>query len=318
MKLLITGNSGYIGSVLGKFAQEQGHFVVGADVKMPAHSYYDEFVNDDIINNTVAYEASNLKVDAVFHLAASADVTHSTIRPSLYYHNNIGATSKLFDNLLHMGWKGPVVFSSTASVYGFRDTKCKEDDILNPKTAYGKSKLMCETYFNDLWEFNKIPAIIFRYFNVAGGYGDVGDHLNSNHVLQRLCYSAYNGKYFNIFGDNYNTSDGTCVRDFLHVLDVCRAHFTALEYLKNNPGVHTFNLGTGQGNSVKELTTMFDNFTGENILKRVCDPREGDPGYLVADSLKFQNNTSFVYNYSSIENIIKSAWEWYRSKNNAV
>lgn len=318
MRLLITGSAGYIGSVLSKLAQELGHFVVGADVNLPKHPYYDEFVHDDIVKNSVAYEASNLKVDAVFHLAASADVTHSTIRPSLYYHNNIGATSKLFDNLIGLGWKGPVIFSSTASVYGFKNYKCIENDQLSPESAYGKSKLMCETYFDDLWKYNKIPSVIFRYFNVAGGYGDVGDHFNSDHVLQKLCYSAVSDKYFRIFGDTYDTPDGSCVRDYLHVLDVCRAHFTALEFLQKNFGIHTFNLGTGEGISVKELVTKFISGTGKSISCKISNPRPGDPGYLVADSSKFVATTLFNYEHSNIDNIISSAWEWYRSNNNAL
>lgn len=318
MRLLITGSSGYIGSVLCKLAQEKGHFVLGADVKAPTHNYLDEFVLDNISMNSVAYEATNLKVDAVFHLAASADVTHSTIRPSLYYYNNLGATSKMFDNLITMGWKGPVIFSSTASVYGFKNYKCIENDQLRPESAYGKSKLMCETYFNDLWKYNQIPSVIFRYFNVAGGYGDVGDHLNSDHVLQKLCHSAVSEKYFRIFGDTYDTPDGSCVRDYLHVLDVCRAHFTALEFLQKTIGIHTFNLGTGEGISVKELVTKFISGTGKNISYKINNPRPGDPGYLVADSSKFIGTTLFNYEHSSIDNIINSAWEWYRRKYNAV
>jgi len=317
LRLLITGSSGYIGSVLCKVAQEHGHFVLGADTELSNHKYCNEFVHDNIVKNSVAYEAHSLNVDAVFHLAASADVTHSTIRPSLYYYNNIGATSSLLDNLTCMGWKGPVIFSSTASVYGFKDVNCKEDDTLNPETAYGKSKLMCESYLEDLWKYNNIPSVIFRYFNVAGGYGDVGDHLNSDHILQKLCYSAITNKTFNIFGDTYNTKDGSCVRDYLHVLDVCNAHFKALEYLKVNQGIHTFNLGTSEGISVKKLATRFISSTGKNIQCKISAPRPGDPAYLVADSTKFKLATAFEYKHSNIDVIINSAWEWYRRNNNA-
>lgn len=318
MRLLITGNAGYIGSVLSKVAQERGHFVIGADVNIPNHEYYDEFVHDSIVRNSVAYEASNLKVDAVFHLAASADVSHSTVRPSLYYHNNIGATSKLFDNLIMMGWKGPVVFSSTAAVYGARDIPCIEDSQLSPFTAYGKSKLMCEQFFDDIWKCNQIPSVSFRYFNVAGAYTDVGDHLNSGHVLQKLCNSAVRNSTFKIFGNRYQTIDGTCVRDYIHVLDVCEAHFTALEYLKDNPGAHAFNLGTKNGISVKQLFDKFCQISGVKIDSVNDKIREGDPEFLVADPTKFIQLAKFKYNHSNIDNIIDSAWKWYRRNNNAV
>jgi len=321
LRLLITGSAGYIGSVLCKVAQEKGHFVLGTDVNIPAHDYYDEFVHDSIVKNSVAYEASNLKVDAVFHLAASADVSHSTRRPSLYYNNNIGATSKLLDNLIMMGWKGPVIFSSTAAVYGTRATPCTEDLTPTPFTAYGRSKLMCEHLLKDVWNCNQIPSVSFRYFNVAGAYTDVGDHLESGHVIQKLCNSASTKEQFNIFGNRYQTIDGTCVRDYIHVLDVCEAQFTALNYLNSNPGAHIFNLGTKSGISVKQLYEKFCNITGEKI-KAVYDiAREGDPDFLVADPTKFINATDFNYSHSNIEKIIDSAWKWYsnhRRNNNAV
>lgn len=318
MRLLITGNAGYIGSVLSKVAQEKGHFVIGADVNIPQHDYYDEFVHDSIVRNSVAYEASNLKVDAVFHLAASADVSHSTVRPSLYYHNNIGATSKFFDNLIRMGWKGPVIFSSTAAVYGLQDQPCIESDVLKPFTAYGKSKLMCEQYFEDVWNCNQIPSVSFRYFNVAGAYEDVGDHLESGHILQKLCSSSISNTPFKIFGNKYKTVDGTCVRDYIHVLDVCEAHFAALEYINNNPGVQVFNLGTKNGTSVKQMFDKFCNVTGIKLKEVYDNIREGDPDFLVASPSKFIGTTGFEYKFSSLDSIIDSAWKWYRRKYNAL
>jgi len=298
--------------VLCKIAKERGHMVVAADPRSPKHSYYDTFINDNIVMNSVAYEATNLYVDAVFHLGASADVTDSTKRPSLYYKNNIGATAALFDNLIQMGWSGPIVFSSTAAVYGKSNQTVSEYNALAPMNSYGKSKLMCEEYLEDLWHIHKLPSAIFRYFNVAGAYDDVGDHHDSHHVLQKLCFSAKNNQPFFVYGSDLETRDGTCVRDYLHVRDVCEAHFVALEYVKKHPSVYQFNLGTNEGTSVMELVTKFQANTGKTINYKLAASRPGDPAYLVANPSKFINTAGFKYHHSDIENIIKSAWEWYR------
>ncbi len=217
-----------------------------------------------------------------------------------------------------MGWKGPIIFSSTAAVYGARDIPCIEDSQLLPFTAYGKSKLMCEQYLEDIWTCNQIPSVSFRYFNVAGAYDDVGDHLDSGHILQKLCNSASTNLTFKIFGNKYQTIDGTCVRDYIHVLDVCEAHFTALDYVTAVPGAHTFNLGTKTGTSVKQLFNKFCSITNVKLNAIHDNIREGDPEFLVADPTKFIKQTNFKYNHSNIDNIIDSAWKWYRRNNNAV
>jgi UDP-glucose 4-epimerase len=320
LKLLITGSSGYIGSVLCKVAQEKGHFVIGVDTVLPKHNYYDDFIQDNINRNIVAY--AGIDCDAIFHLAASADVTDSTKRPSLYYHNNLGATASMFDNLLMMGWKPkPVIFSSTAAVYGSKDTPVTESDSGHPVNAYGRSKLMCETFLYDLFTYHKIPSTTFRYFNVTGAYDDVGDHLDSHHVIQKLCYSAYNKQPFYTYGNNWSTEDGTCVRDYLHVLDVCEAHFTALEHmLKHDTKAtfNTYNLGTYKGLSVKQLVDAFESTTNTKVYNTIAQSREGDPAYLVADPSKFIKETGFKYNYSDLNNIITSTWNWYRRNFDAV
>jgi len=286
--------------------------VIAADPKPSKHTYFDTFINDDIAMNIVAYEATNLYVDAILHLGASADVTDSTKRPSLYYKNNLGATAALFDNLTQLGWNGPVIFSSTAAVYGKSNQPLSELSSTTPINSYGKSKLMCEEYLKDLWDIHNIPSIIFRYFNVAGAYGDVGDHFDSHHVLQKICYSAKNNQPFFVFGSDLETRDGTCIRDYLHVLDVCEAHFKALDFVKNNTGVSCFNLGTNTGTSVLELLDAFHTHTGEKINFKLAARRPGDPEHLVANPSKFIQSTEFKYQHSGIDNIVKSAWDWYR------
>lgn len=315
MRLLITGSSGYIGSVLCKEAKERGYYTIGVDLNKPSHNYCDEFYQLDINTGVVPFYDSIDKIDAIFHLAASADVTNSTIRPSLYYYNNIGATAKFLDTILLCGYKNPIIFSSTAAVYDRSNSACIEEEGVNPFNSYGTSKLMCEVYLRDLHIIHNLPITIFRYFNVAGAYEDVGDHLDSHHVLQKLCYSAQEDKPFYIFGHDLDTRDGSCVRDYIHVRDVCNAHFAALDYMKSDPGYHyhIFNLGTNSGVTVKELATRFKVRTGKNIQIKSTAPRPGDPYYLVANPTKFINQVNFKYEHSDIDNIIDSAWDWYRS-----
>ena len=316
MKILITGCSGYIGSVICKEAKLRGHTVYGIDIAKCDHPYIDGFIQDNINSLSVSeHLANHWSVDALFHLAASADVTDSTIRPALYYSNNIGATSTFIDNLLQTRWRGPVVFSSTAAVYDRKDKPHVEHESIKPPNAYGHSKLMCEGFFKEIHKVHKLPTVMFRYFNVAGAFDDVGDHLTSDHVLQKLCNSAVKNIPFRVFGHNHNTRDGSCVRDYLHVRDVANAHFAALELLSHSPHIYTFNLGTNDGITVKELATRFKSRTGKSIEILLSDPRPGDPTYLVANPSYFISKSGFKYEYSDIDNIIDSAWEWYRSHN---
>lgn len=290
---------------------------MGIDLATPKHEYYDSFIHNNINSEQAAINIAEFNPEVIFHLAASADVTDSTKRPALYYKNNIGATAALIDNLLTKDWSGPIIFSSTAAVYGVQDTPCKEDINIDPPNSYGMSKLMCETFLNNVHQAHGISIATFRYFNVAGAYEDVGDHIDSNHVIQKLCYSATNNQPFFMFGYDLDTRDGSCIRDYLHVRDVSRAHFHVLDFITNYPGSYTFNLGTKQGVTVKELATSFIERTGKNVHIVPSKSRPGDPSQLVADPSLFIEQTGFKYKHSDIDNIINSAWDWYR-RNDAV
>lgn len=309
MRVLVTGSSGYIGSVLCKLLKSQGHYVLAADNNESHHRYYDRFFHGPIISEYLAHEVMSNNVDTVFHLAASADVSDSTIRPSLYYYNNVGCTAKMFDNFITRGWKGKVVFSSSAAVYGDSGRISVETDDTIPVNSYGTSKLFCETYFSDLEKVHNIPVVMFRYFNVAGAWDDVGDHHGSGHIVQKLCHSAKNDRPFKIFGMDYSTHDGTCVRDYVHVRDVCEAHLVAAEYASNGYS-DIFNIGSTSGISVKELVEKFQSVTGESIEVIPGFRRPGDPEYLVSSPEKFISTTHYKFKYT-IEDMISSAWEWY-------
>jgi UDP-glucose 4-epimerase len=178
---------------------------------------------------------------------------------------------------------------------------------MNP---YGLSKLMGEQILHDYYKAYGINVVCFRYFNVAGAWDDVGDHGMSDHVIQKMISSAVRESDFVVYGNDKKTPDGTCVRDYLHVRDVCDAHIAAINYLNTNPGYHIYNLGTGNGVSVRQLAASFIINTKRNVHMHDGDSRDGDPDFLVADGHRFKADTGYTYNHSDINNIIKTAWNY--------
>lgn len=317
MKILVTGSRGYIGSVLMKTLTLQGYSVIGVDVQKPnkdSASYgttYRYNINDQEVADLVIKE----DIDTIFHLAASADVEMSVTNPALFYTNNIGNTSRFISNLIDRGWNGKVIFSSTAAVYEDDNSSgVHENSTINPPNPYGKSKLACEHFFEDVQKVNDIDVVVFRYFNVAGAWNDCGDHDNSTRIIAKLCRSTYHKQQFTLYGTDKNTFDGTCVRDYLHVRDVCEAHLQACDFLDSKPGYHVFNLGIGRGWSNREIINSFLLFTGQEPIVVEGPDRPGDPDHLVSIADKFMNQTGFRYKHSSLENIICSAWEHYLLK----
>ncbi len=314
MRVLVTGHRGYIGSVMVSMLQELGIFCIGVDNAPRNHvdlklshslkcSVSDELVTQYVLEHDITH---------IFHFAASAAIADSVTNPALYYYNNLGETSKLLGNLHQAGWKGKFIFSSTAAVYGDRGTFVSENQEKIPCNPYGHSKLMCEQAIDDICYPAGIDCVIFRYFNVAGAYeNNAGDHLDSERILAKICSAIYDKREFVINGDNYFTRDGTCVRDYVHVMDICRAHFHASEYLEDKSGVFTFNLGSGEGFTNKEMVEAFQNYTGEDIKWSYGPRRPGDPGYLIADNTKFLQ-TGFEYKHTDLEKIVTSAWDWYK------
>lgn len=313
MRIMVTGHRGYIGSVMVRFLKEQGHFVLGVDsnyTHMPIDLVTDKYISGSVGELPVAQAALENNIDYIFHFGASASVGDSVTNPSLYYWNNLGETAKFLGNLHRKGWKGKFIFSSTAAVYGDKfDKPIMEGYSKQPCNAYGHSKLMCEQVIHDICPVAGIDAVIFRYFNVAGAYGTAGDHMDSDHIIPKICASIHNGGPFIINGNDYGTRDGTCVRDYVHVVDVCRAHLHAAEWLETMPeaGVHTFNLGSSQGFTNKEIV---DNFVVP-VYHKYGPRRDGDPSTLIADNKKFIEWTGFEYTHTNLKEILTSSWEWY-------
>jgi UDP-glucose 4-epimerase len=266
---------------------------------------------DNFCQSYIAQEVVNLDLDYIFHFAASASVSDSVSNPGLYYINNTAYTAQFLDYLNKCGWKGKFIFSSTAATYGNKfDIPIQEEFETNPCNAYGHSKLMCERIITDICTTAGIDAVMFRYFNVAGAHENSGDHLDSEHIIPKICNAVHNEKKFTIFGSDYSTIDGTNIRDYVHVIDVCRAHLHAANWLSNSsqPGVYTFNLGSSNGFSNKEI---IDNFPVK-VDYQYGDRRAGDPGILIADNRKFIEATSFEYKHTNLRDIIDSSWKWYK------
>jgi len=357
-KAIVTGISGYIAPILCRMLKEQGYFVIGCDVTAvggrlgDAHKKYVDIVKYvDFCSDEFIKLISNYKDATVFHLAASSLLGPSFYNPEEYFFNNTVKTFKLLE-FLNRNRFGRFIFASTAAVYSEKQIRksvwkglfgqndleqmqypVKETDIINPPNNYGLSKLMTEQMIDSITKAqninhevygktNLMEAFSFRFFNVIGGYENMGHRFDTPHIMSQLIESyRLSNRPFYINGDNYKTKDGTCVRDYVHVMDVCRAmihvdlwaddqNFREARHLK-------FNLGTGKGHTNKEVVDTFCKITSPHIDKKPFDvkmrgPRPGDPPYLVADPKLFIDTTGFTYKYSdNLESMIESAWRAY-------
>lgn len=312
MKALITGSRGYIGSVMMKTLCNEGYNPIGVDINVNelGSKRYGENLTLNINQKKIIDIISKHNIDTIFHLAASADVGLSVTNPELFYYNNVGNTSALLTNLADMKWKGNIIFSSTAAVYKEDDKQVSEESVIDSPNPYGRSKLACEWMLKDFSDIHDINVTVFRYFNVAGAWDDCGDHYNAGHIITRLCNAAYHDRNFTLNGVEKKTLDGTCIRDYLHVRDVCDAHLHAMKYTDGDK-FKVFNLGTSKGWSNKQIVDSFKRFTGKN-LKIINGPnRPGDPDHLVSNAIKFVEKTGYRYNHSSMENIMNTAWLYY-------
>ncbi len=307
MNVAVTGSHGYIGSVLCKTLTEAGHDVFACDNKKflgGDFRYFKTIVNQsfdcDYYVDMIIYH----NIQTIFHLAASSLLGPSVTDPLLYYTNNTGRTAAFVKKLADRGWKGHIIFSSTAAVYGNKPTPCKETDGTYPINHYGHSKRMCEKILNSAHVYG-IRTTTFRYFNVAGAYEDIGQDAGEPHIVTRICNAAHSGHPLIVFGSDYSTRDGTCVRDYLHVRDVCNAQVHAMDI--GCDVYQTFNLGTKEGTTVFEIIKAFVEVNKVHVPYNVGGKREGDPAVLIADPQSFID-TGFTYKHSSIEDITSSAW----------
>jgi UDP-glucose 4-epimerase len=321
VKLLIPGGAGYIGSHLVKYAQEHGHEVVVLDDLSTGHEWA---VKDCEILRVNLLDQDKLSqvlkgryFDGVIHFAAKSLVGESVKKPDLYYRNNVVGTLNLVNEMLNNDVNN-LVFSSTAAIFGNPVTeKIAEDHPKSPINPYGQSKLMVENMLQDICSATDFNATCLRYFNAAGAHasGEIGEaHDPETHLIPNVLKSALsNESTLKVFGDDYPTPDGTCVRDYVHVTDLAQAHLLGLEYMQNNKGFSSFNLGNGDGFSVLEVINGCERVTDTKVRFQIDGRREGDPAVLVADNTLALNLLNWAPNYSRVDRIIESAWRWHNN-----
>lgn len=303
---LITGVSGYLGSHLAKTLKKAGWRVIGLDIKHTTNRYVDLFHPCDVRNaDSLHVLFDRVDIDVVFHLAGRIEVGESVKYPEVFFDNNTHGTNCLLDVMKYWG-VDKIVYSSTAGVYESKNDAIKEDDKVNPmNNPYAGSKFAAELAI----KHSGINYVIFRYFNLAGAdpENEMGEcHEPETHLIPRILQNLNN---FTIYGKDYDTPDGTCVRDFVHVSDVADAHLSAAEYLERKGSPQVINLGTGKGYSVKEIVALVEKQTGQPVKYSYEPRRAGDPSYLFAN-VNFASDLLQYRPKHDIISIIRTAYNW--------
>lgn len=319
--VFVTGGAGYVGSHCAKAFAEAGWTVVTYDNLSRGHRdlvKWGELIEGDILDGeTLTNALHRVKPDAVAHFAAFAYVAESMAAPEIYYRNNVRGTMSLLDAMVETGVQ-KMVFSSSCATYGLSDALITEETPQNPINPYGETKLICEKMIRDYGDAHGIRSTLLRYFNAAGcdPDGETGErHDPEPHVIPLAIRGAMDGTFtFNILGGDYDTPDGTCVRDYVHVSDLADAHLRALSYLGEGGASDVFNLGTGHGSSVLELANAVSKVAGKEVPRVIADRRPGDPPSLVASADKAARTLGWHPERSDLETILQTAWAWFQSE----
>jgi UDP-glucose 4-epimerase len=317
LTILITGGAGYIGSHIAFYYMQQGHRIIILDnfrhsqpwpfkwATVVRADYGDRKVLEDIF--------TQYAIDVVVHCASLIEVGDSVRNPMAYYDNNVAKTFILLDVMIKYHVK-KLLFSSSCSVYGIPQCiPLVETHARNPISPYGNNKYMIELFLEDVSRAYGLSFVVFRYFNAAGAcpqYGLGEYHDPESHLIPLLLRAALLNEPFYQFGCDFDTDDGSCVRDFIHVWDVARAHGSALDYLYAGGASNFFNLGTNHGVSVKQMITLVETITGRSIKTHIIDRREGDPAFLVADATKACNVLDWKPEHSDIFAIVSSSYNF--------
>jgi len=315
MNVLVAGGAGYIGSVVTAVLVESGHDVAVLDnlskgYRRAVHPDA-RFFEGDIADGELIRRICESGIDVAMHFAAFIEVNESVRNPSMYYDNNVARSIRFFDNLRACG-VNRVVFSSTAAVYGDPESvPLTEDAPLRPVNTYGRTKLVVEQVLGDYDRAYGMRYAALRYFNAGGAYRDYGEsHRPESHLIPLILDAALGNTELKVYGDDYDTRDGSCVRDYIHVKDLADAHILAAEYLAGGGSSESFNLGTGEGFTVLDVVKTAERVTGAKIEYRVVDRREGDTAVLVASPEKARRILGWGGKLSGLEEIMESAWKW--------
>jgi UDP-glucose 4-epimerase len=316
MKVLVTGGAGYIGSVVAQHLIDSGHGVIVYDNLSRGHREAVPSAAELVVGDVADREALDgvlPRVEAVMHFAGSIEAGESMLRPELYFRNNAAGTLTLLEAML-AARVDRIVFSSTAALYGDPErTPIREDDKLEPINAYGESKLLVERMLAWFHRVHRVRYASLRYFNAAGATADRGEaHEPETHLIPLVLQVALGKRdRISIFGTDYPTPDGTCVRDYVHVHDLATAHLRALELLESRDRL-IYNVGTGRGHSVREVIEAARRVTGHRIDAVEMPRRPGDPAVLVASAERIRTELAWEPEHASLDAIIESAWAWHR------
>jgi UDP-glucose 4-epimerase len=320
MAILVTGGAGYIGSVATEDLRKQEKEVVVIDNLVYGHRaavdasvpfYEGDIGNEELVGRILREH----KIDSCMHFSAYAYVGESVEQPGKYFENNVIQTKRLLDQLIEHDVK-QFVFSSTCATYGEpQSTPIDEMHPQHPTNPYGWSKLMVEKILESYGKAYDLKFAVLRYFNAAGASEIHGeDHSPETHLIPLTLFAAQGKRRsISIFGDDYPTADGTAIRDYIHVSDLSCAHILALDYLKQHGKSDVFNLGNGNGYSVKEVVQTARRVTGKEIKTEIAPRRAGDPSKLVADAKKAKEVLGWQPEFPQLEKIIESAWKWHEA-----
>lgn len=322
MNILVSGGAGYIGSHFVKEALNNNYNVIVLDNLSRGHlkalPKNVELINQNLNDTEILKNKfSQYNISCIVHFAGYALVGESVDNPQLYYKNNIAGTLSLLEAALECNIKN-IIFSSSCSVYGNPLlTPISEEETIKPINPYAETKAIVEKILRDYSLAYNLKFVSLRYFNAAGAdfSGNLGEsHNPETHLIPRVIKAALGElEYIEVFGIDYATEDGTCIRDYIHVEDLATAHLKAIEYLENNNESLIVNLGTGEGNSVKQIIDLTSKIIKKDIPVKFSDRRPGDPAILVADIRKAQQKLNWSAKYN-LDDIIKSAYNWHKNQ----
>ena len=321
--VVVTGGCGYIGSHIARAFKYENTFnevyIIDRVKREHTFKYVDGFLFDDFASDVSLQQIKHLQPDVIVHCAGTSLVGPSMLNPSEYYDNNVVKTAKLLDFISKLDKKPNIIFSSSASVYGNPDIlPIPENHKLCPISPYGNTKLFVEMMLKDYFYAYGINSTCFRYFNAAGACPDsydLGQEPNATHIIARALEASLSKTEFTVYGNTYNTPDGTCIRDYIHVMDIANAHVQAADYMYLNAGSHTFNLGTNVGTSNKQIVDFVKENFGFTSIK-YGDNRPGDPAELIADATRANTVLGWTPEHSTIDKIINDAYRWYYARLN--